>query len=89
VGWQADFTEHRLHRAFDTWKRAMWDAGLKLPTQVAGGRSTCFCGAAIGIADTESYVSADHIQASLLKATVTNYLMTRPHVLISRLYARR
>jgi hypothetical protein len=67
----------------------MWDAGLKLPTQVADGRSTCFCGAAIGIADTESYVSAEHIQVSLLKATVTNYLMTRPHVLISRLCARR
>jgi hypothetical protein len=22
---------HRLHRAFDAWKRAMWGAGLKLP----------------------------------------------------------
>jgi hypothetical protein len=37
------------------WKRATWDASLKLPTQVAAGRSACFCGAAIGIADMESH----------------------------------
>ncbi len=65
----------------------MWDAGLKLPTQVADCRSTRFCWAAIGIADIESYVFAEHTdyEVSLLKATVTNYSMTRPHVLISRL----
>jgi hypothetical protein len=27
----------------------MWEAGLKLPTQVADGRSRCFCGAEFGI----------------------------------------
>ena len=27
----------------------MWAKGLKLPTQVADGRSQCFCGAAIGL----------------------------------------
>jgi hypothetical protein len=26
---EADFIEYRRHRAFDAWKRAMWDAGLK------------------------------------------------------------
>jgi hypothetical protein len=51
---EADFTEYRRHRTFDAWTRAMWDAGCKLPTQVADGRSTCFCGAAIGIADMAS-----------------------------------
>jgi hypothetical protein len=24
---EADFTDYRRHRAFDAWKRAMWDAG--------------------------------------------------------------
>jgi hypothetical protein len=42
---EADFKEYRHHHALDRWKHAMWDAGLKLPTQVADGRSTCFCGA--------------------------------------------
>ncbi len=37
---------------------ATWEAGLKLPTQVADGRSTCFSGAAIGIADVEQHVYA-------------------------------
>jgi hypothetical protein len=59
---EADFTEYRRHRAFDAWKRAMWDAGLKLPTQVADGRATCFCGAEIGIADVESHVYAVHME---------------------------
>jgi hypothetical protein len=40
----------------------MWNAGLKLPAQVADGRSTCFCGAAIGIADMESHVLAAHME---------------------------
>jgi hypothetical protein len=48
--------------ALDVWKQAMWDAGLKLPTQVADGRSTCFCGAAIGIADVEQHVLAAHVE---------------------------
>jgi len=58
---EADFTEYRRHRALDTWKRAMWAQGLKLPTQVADGRSTCFCGAEIGIADMERHVLTAHM----------------------------
>ena len=58
---EADFTAYRRHRAFGQWKRAMWDAGCKLPTQVADGRSTCFCRAEIGIADVESHVLAEHM----------------------------
>ena len=61
---KADFMKYRRHRAFDAWKRAMWDAGLKLPTQVADGRSTCFCGAAIGIADMESHVYTAHMEST-------------------------
>jgi hypothetical protein len=59
---EADFTDYRRHRAFDAWKRAMWDHGCKLPTQVADGRSACFCGAEIGIADMESHVYAAHME---------------------------
>jgi hypothetical protein len=44
------------------WKQAMWDAGLKLPTHVADGRLTCFCGAQIGIADMEQRVLAAHME---------------------------
>ena len=40
----------------------MSEAGLKLPTQVADGRATCFCGAAIGAADFEQHVYAAHME---------------------------
>jgi hypothetical protein len=60
---EADFTEWRRQRTWDAWKQAMWDAGLKLPTQVADGRSTCFCGAEIGIADVEQHVLMAHMEA--------------------------
>ena len=59
---EADFDEWRRQRAWDAWKQAMWDAGLKLPTQVAEGRSTCFCGAEIGIGDVERHVLAAHME---------------------------
>ena len=42
-------------------EKIVWRVGL--PTQVADGRSTCFCGAAIGIADVEQSGGA---QARLL-----------------------
>jgi hypothetical protein len=68
---QTDRTTSRGHmplrrgkRAFDDWKRAMWDMGCKLPTQVADGQSTCFCGAAIGIADMASHVYAAHMDTA-------------------------
>jgi hypothetical protein len=38
----------------------MWDAGCKLPTQVADGRSTCFCGVVIGITDMDAHIYAAH-----------------------------
>jgi hypothetical protein len=58
---EADFIEYRRHRAFDAWKRAMWDAGLELPTQVTDGRAQCFCGATISIADMDRHVYAAHM----------------------------
>jgi hypothetical protein len=51
----ADFAEHREHRAWTTWKYAMHDAGLRLPTQVTCGRTRCFCGAKIDIASMPSH----------------------------------
>jgi predicted GIY-YIG superfamily endonuclease len=59
---EADFAEYRRSRAFHTWKETMWEAGLKLPTQVADGQTICFCGAAIGIADFEQHVYAAHME---------------------------
>ncbi len=58
---EADFETYRRHQAFEAWKQAMWDAGLKLPTQVAEGCSVCFCGAAISNGDVERHVLAAHM----------------------------
>lgn len=62
---EADFREYRQHRAMDTWKHQMWAEGCKLPTQVADGRSTCFCGVEITIADVEKHVYVAHMEAIL------------------------
>jgi len=35
---------------------------LTLPTRVADGRSYCFCGVAIGIADVEPHIEASHLE---------------------------
>ena len=42
---EADYQEHRLQRARTARKYAMHDACAKLPTEMANGRSKCFCGA--------------------------------------------
>jgi hypothetical protein len=36
----ADFQKWRWQRDATAWKYAMWDAGMKLPTQLPSGRST-------------------------------------------------
>jgi hypothetical protein len=59
---EADFLEYRQHRASDAWKRAMWAAGCKLPTQTADGRSRCFCVAEITIADMDEHTYAAHME---------------------------
>ena len=58
---EADFNEYGRQRAMDAWKRAAWEAGLKLPTQITDGRSRCFYGAEIRIADVEQHVLAVHM----------------------------
>jgi hypothetical protein len=59
---EADFLEYRRHRASDAWKRAMWDAGCRLPTQMADGRSRCFCGAEIDVNTTSAHIYAAHME---------------------------
>jgi hypothetical protein len=61
---EADFLEYRRHRASDAWKRAMWDAHLKLPTQTADGRARCFCGAQISLTDMDEHIHTAHMGAA-------------------------
>jgi hypothetical protein len=37
------------------------DEGLKMPTQLASGRSKCFCGAEINLENTEQHVYKKHM----------------------------
>ena len=59
---EADFLEYRRHQASTAWKYAMWDAGCRLPTQMADGRSRCFCGAQINLADMDEHIYAAHME---------------------------
>jgi hypothetical protein len=58
---QADFDEYRRYQAHEAWKHAMWEAGCKLPTEMADGRSRCFRGVEIKIAGTEQHIAAAHM----------------------------
>jgi hypothetical protein len=40
----------------------MWGAGCKLPTQMANGRSRCFCGAEIDITSMDARIYAAHME---------------------------
>jgi hypothetical protein len=61
---EADFDEYRKHRAWTACKYAMWDPGCKLPTQLASGRSSCFCGAVIDIKGMSQHVHVVHMEAA-------------------------
>jgi hypothetical protein len=61
---EADFDEYRKHRAWTAWKYAMWDSGCKLSTQLASGRSRCFCGAVIDIKGMSQHVHVAHVEAA-------------------------
>ena len=62
---EADFEAWRQDRAATAWKYAMWDAGCKLPTQTADGRSRCFCGAEITTADMDQHICAAHMDSKI------------------------
>jgi len=50
----------RYQRDSTAWKYAMWDARMKLPTQLPTGRSKCFCGADLTINGVTDHVRAAH-----------------------------
>jgi hypothetical protein len=55
---EADFQEWRYQRDSTAWKYAMWDAGLKMSTQLPNGRSKCFCGADLTISGVTDQIRA-------------------------------
>jgi hypothetical protein len=57
---EASFQEWRDQHHFTAWKRDMWDAGMKMPTQLPSGRSRCYCGASIDIASVRGHVRTAH-----------------------------
>jgi hypothetical protein len=57
---ETSFQEWRHQRNFTAWKYAMWETGKKLPTQLPGGRSRCYCGASIDIASARGHVRSAH-----------------------------
>jgi hypothetical protein len=61
---EADFLQWREAQAWTDWKYRMLDTRHRLPTQTAAGRSKCFCGAEIAIADTADHVRTAHMKAA-------------------------
>jgi hypothetical protein len=47
-------------RAATAWKYSMWDAGCKMPTQMADGRTRCFRGAVIDCRTMARHVVTAH-----------------------------
>jgi hypothetical protein len=58
---EADRAEHRRERAHTAWKYTMWSAGCRLPTQMANGRSQCYCGAEIDNQSISRHIAAEHM----------------------------
>ena len=57
---EVDFQAWRYQRDSTGWKYAMGDRGFKLPTQLASGRSKCFCGADLTIGNVTDHIRAAH-----------------------------
>jgi len=55
------FEAYRRIGAFHKWRYRMWNEGVKLPTQLASGKSKCFCGVAINLRNTEQHVYKMHM----------------------------
>jgi hypothetical protein len=62
---ERDFQAWRDARDWTAWKCAMWDASLRLPTQMREERALCFCGAGIEIASLHRHVTEHHGSAAL------------------------
>ena len=62
---EADYEAWRDQRDQTAWKYAMWDAGLKMPTQMRDGVARCFCGATITISSSMwSHARTHHRQTA-------------------------
>jgi hypothetical protein len=57
---EASFQQWRDQRDLTAWKYAMWDAHMKMPTQMPAGRSRCYCGAPIDIASMDRHALTAH-----------------------------
>jgi hypothetical protein len=57
---EGDYQAWRDHRDSTAWKYRMHDTGTPLPTQMASGRSKCFCGSPLEIATMDQHVLAAH-----------------------------
>jgi hypothetical protein len=57
---EAGFQEWRDNRDRTAWKYAMWDAHMKMPTQMTNGRSRCYCGVPIDIASMDRHALTVH-----------------------------
>jgi hypothetical protein len=58
------FDEYRRDRAFHRWKGRMWADGKPLPTQLANGRSECFCGAPIDVETSWQHIYHYHMETA-------------------------
>lgn len=50
----------RRHNEFITWKYAMWKENCQMPSQSITGRSRCFCGDELSMADVPAHIAAKH-----------------------------
>jgi hypothetical protein len=57
---EVNLQEWRDNRDRTAWKYAMWDAHMKMPTQMVNGRPRCFCGAPIDIAGMDRHALTVH-----------------------------
>jgi hypothetical protein len=55
------FEQYQRSRAFHRWKECMWKQGMPLPTQMASGRSQCYCGAKIDCQTVGPHITAEHM----------------------------
>ena len=58
---EEDFAENRRHRAAVAWKYRMHDTGTRLPTELASGRSKCFCGEPLTTASVDGHIQQKHM----------------------------
>jgi hypothetical protein len=61
---ETDLQAWRDERDSTAWKYSMRDAGMQMPTQLASGRSRCFCGSEIDIKGVDAHILSAHRDAA-------------------------